>query len=569
LNLRLAAFLLLPLWLGVPAFFYFDASGSSVAGLEFEELAGLAGIAVRNLSGTAEKPYIVESTGSGGCFFDYDGDGFLDLYVVNGSGWDKTPDEGSARDALYRNRGDGTFIEVTESAGIREAGWGAGCAVADIDNDGDPDLYLTQFGPNVLYLNLGDGTFRDVTDWAGVADPRVSSSAAFSDLNGDGFVDLLVGAYLRFEKDSTPRLGDSKCFYRGVEVYCGPDGLPSDYNSYFVNRGDGTFTDHTREAGLFNDQAKTLGLLLSDLDGDGKVDVYAACDSTINLFFRNRGGGRFEDQSLISGAGYSGRGFEQSGMGVTAGDPDGDGDWDLFVTNFQNDTNTFYLNRGRAEFEDATERLGLGAPSIAYLGWGTHFADFDHDGDEDLFVANGHVYPQAEKVGEPYRQRNQIFENQGQGRWAEAKAWGPAMEVVKSGRGTALGDFDNDGRLDLFVNNIDDLPSLFRSRGGGGRGSIQLLLVGVAANRDGLGARVALVAAGRTQFREVRFCDGYLGSNDPRLHFGLGDAPRAETVHIRWPDGREETVANLEPGPTHVIKQGQGLVASRSPSARR
>lgn len=537
------------------------SGASDNSAIRFKDVAEDLGIRVRNVSGSSEKKYIVASTGSGACFFDYDLDGFVDLYVVNGATFEQNAGPGGPQDVLYRNLGGTRFESVTEKAGIEDRGWGGGCAVGDFDNDGDPDLLVTNFGENAFYVNRGDGTFVARTREVGFSDSRVSSSAAFGDLDGDGLLDLVVGTYLKFEPGVTPGLGSGECFYRGVETYCGPDGVEGDTNQVFRNRGDGSFENLTRKAGTHFMDAKTLGLILSDLDGDGRLDIYAACDSTINLFFRNIGAFRFEDESLLSGAGYSGRGFEQSGMGVSSGDADGDGDLDLFVTNFQNDHNSFYLNLGGGEFEEVTDRAGLAAPSIDYLSWGTHFVDLDNDGDEDLFVASGHVYPQAESVGEPYPQRNQVFVEQGDGKWIELDDLGPGLEVKKSSRGTAVGDFDNDGWLDIFINEIDDTPSLLHHQGTGSQQTLKLSLVGVDTNRDGVGARVELQAGGRAQHRELRFSDGYLGSNDARLHFGLGDATRADSVRILWPNGASVSLGPLAGGFLYVIKEGKGVVA--------
>jgi len=534
---------------------------SSHSQIRFEDVAEAMGIRIQNVSGSANKKYIVESTGSGACFFDYDLDGFIDLYVVNGATFEQDAGPAGPHDVLYRNREGVRFEDVTEKAGLLDRGWGGGCAAGDFDNDGDPDLFVTNFGENAFYVNRGDGTFTERSDEAGLSDSRPSSSAAFGDLDGDGFLDLAVGTYIQFELGVTPGIGSGECLYRGVEAFCGPDGVPGDSNQLYRNRGDGTFENRTREAGTYFTDAKTLGLILSDLDGDGRLDIYAACDSTINLFFRNAGDFAFKDESLLSGAGYSARGFEQSGMGVSAGDPDGDGDLDLFVTNFQNDHNSFYLNLGGGEFEEVTDRVGLSAASMNYLSWGTHFVDLDNDGDEDLFVASGHVYPQAESLGEPYPQRNQVFENRSDGKWVELEDLGPGLEVRKSSRGTAVGDFDNDGWQDIFVSEIDDTPTLLHHEGSGETRALKLLLVGVDANRDGVGARVELQAGGRAQYRELRLSDGYLGSNDARLHFGLGEAPQADAVQIVWPGGSAEKVGPLAEGFLYVIKQGQGVVA--------
>jgi hypothetical protein len=529
--------------------------------VSFEDATDGSGIEFENVSGSADKRYIVESTGSGACLLDYDQDGLLDLYLVNGGRFEPEGVVGFA-DALYRNLGQRRFEDVTARAGLGDHAWGGGCAVGDVDDDGDLDLYVTNFGSNLFYVNRGDGTFEERAEASGLSDSGVSSSAAFGDLDEDGFVDLVVGTYLRFEREATAGLGEGKCFYRGVEVYCGPDGLPGDTNRLFRNRGDATFEDRTDA--IRTTEAKTLGLLLADLDGDGLSDIYAACDSTINLFFRNLGELRFEDEGLLSGAGYSGKGFEQSGMGATAGDPDGDGDLDLFVTNFQNDTNTFYRNAGRGEFEDVTDRIGLGGASLSYLSWGAHFADFDNDGDEDLVIVSGHVYPQAEAIGEPYWQKGQFFENKGNDGWELVGDPG-ALGVARGSRGTAVGDLDDDGLLDLVVNQIDAGPSLLFARAPETTTSLKILLVGAESNRQALGAKVELVSKGAKQFRELRLSDGYLGSNDGKLHFGLGGASEASSIRIVWPSGREETLGPLAAGATYVVKEGSGVVSSRGP----
>ncbi|HXV62523.1 MAG TPA: CRTAC1 family protein [Vicinamibacteria bacterium] len=497
----------------------------------------------RNHSGPAVKRSIVEMVGAGVCMLDYDGDGLDDLYF---------PDGGApglrTSNRLYRNRGELVFQDATREAGVGHEGWAGGCAVADIDHDGDPDLYVTNTGPNVLYRNNGDGTFEAVE--AGVEHPGWSTGAAFGDLDGDGLVDLYVCNYIDRERADLK----ARCSYFGIEVFCGPNGLPGEPDALFRNENGRSFRDVTAEAGVLSPETRGFSVLLADLDGDRLPDIHVANDATIDLLFRNLGGMRFEDVSLLSGAGYSGSGVEQSGMGSTAGDFDGDGDLDLYVTNFQRDYNTLYENQGELRFTDATARLDLAVPTLPYLGWGTVFFDADNDGWLDLFVANGHIYSELDhhpEIGEPYAQRNQLF--LGHGRTFEEA---PLADHARVSRGTALGDLNRDGALDVVVNNLDSAPDLYVGRVAGKW--LRVRLIGTASNRDGLGATLVVSSAGANQFRELRTSDGFLGANEPIAHFGLGELERVDRLVVTWPSGQEDRLEGLEAGRSYLVKEGVG-----------
>ncbi|HSF20040.1 MAG TPA: CRTAC1 family protein [Vicinamibacteria bacterium] len=498
----------------------------------------------RNHSGAAVKRSIVEMVGAGVCLLDYDLDGLDDLYFPDGGapGID-------ASNRLYRNLGELVFQDTTEEAGVGDEGWAGGCAVADIDNDGDPDLYVTNTGPNVLYRNNGDGTFTTLE--TGAEHPGWSTGAAFGDLDGDGLVDLYVCNYIDRKRAD---LG-ARCRYFGIEVFCGPNGLPGEPDALFHNENGRSFRDVTAEAGVFSPETRGLSVLLADLDGDRLPDIHVANDATIDLLFRNLGGMRFEDVSLVSGAGYSGSGVEQSGMGSTAGDFDADGDLDLYVTNFQRDYNTLYENQGELRFTDVTARVGLAVPTLPYLGWGTVFFDADNDGRLDLFVANGHIYSELEEhreIGEPYAQKNQLF--LGDGRTFEEVPL--AGDHARVSRGTALGDLNQDGALDVVVNNLDSAPDVYVGRAAGTW--LRVRLIGTASNRDGLGATLVLSSGRARQFRELRTSDGFLGANEPVAHFGLGELERVDKLVVTWPSGKEDVLEELEGGTSYLIKEGIG-----------
>jgi hypothetical protein len=516
----------------------------------------------RHVAGTSEKPYIVETMGSGVGLFDYDGDSDLDIYLVNGSTLERLArGEPGEPDGLFRNEGDFRFTDVTEASGLGDRGFGQGVAVADVDNDGDPDVYVTNFDGNVLYENRGDGTFAS---WpAGVPGGKWGTSAAFADVDNDGHLDLYVCNYLEFDRELLDRAIPRRfCEWKGLKVQCGPRGFGFDSGLLYRNRGDGTFEDWTERAGVQNRETYQLGVVFSDLDLDGDPDLYVATDTTENLLFENRGDGTFEDVSLLSGAALSGNGTAQAGMGVDAGDVDGDGLVDLFVTNFSHDYNTLYRNQSGLRFVDASDLAMLALPSLPYLGWSTRLADLDADSDLDVLVVNGHVYPQVDGagVGESFRQPMQVFRNRGDGTFEEWTAeLGEALSKPRSSRGAALGDLDGDLRQDVVVNVMDDSPVLLGNEIPSASRAVVLSLVGRAANRDGLGALVRARVGGRTLVSEARGDRGYLSHSDSRVYLGLGEAQRADEIRIQWPGGGEELLESLEPG-FYSVLEGTGIV---------
>jgi hypothetical protein len=516
----------------------------------------------RHLAGTKDKPYIVETMGSGLALFDYDLDSDLDVYFVSGSTLERLArGEPGEPNRLFRNDGGWRFTDVTEQAGIGDRGFGQGVAVADVDNDGDGDVYVTNYGPNVLYRNHGDGTFSLWT--AGVEDERWGTSAAFSDIDNDGYVDLYVCNYLAFDRELLDRLIPRRfCEWKGLKVQCGPRGFGFESGVLYHNRGDGTFEDWTKRAGVENRETYQLGAVFSDLDLDSDPDLYVATDTTLNLLFENRGDGTFEDRSLLSGTGLSGSGMEQAGMGVDVGDVNEDGRFDIFVTNFSDDYNTLYLNQGGLRFVDSSDLANLVVPSLPYLGWSTRLADLDADGDLDIFVVNGHVYPQVDEglIGESFRQPMQVFWNRGDGTFEDATAeLGAPLSKPRASRGAALGDLDGDLRQDIVVNVVDEAPVLIRNQISGATRAVVLELIGRVANRDGLGAVVRARIGDRRLVREVGGDRGYLSHSDPRVYLGLGAANRVDEIRIQWPGGGEEALDGLESG-SYALLEGKGIV---------
>jgi hypothetical protein len=523
--------------------------------------------------GSPAKKLITETTGSGAAFFDYDGDGRLDLYIVNGKTLDQD-DAGlpGAPNQLFRGLQGGRFEEVSQLAGVNDTGWGGGAAAADYDNDGDPDLLVTNYGRNVLYRNNGDGTFIDVTEPAGVDDPRWSTSAAFGDINGDGFLDLYVCNYIPFSLELLETLDAKFCQWRGIQVMCGPNGLPGEADALYLNQRDGTFRDVTREAGVYNTEGKGLGVIFLDFDHDGDQDIYIANDSTPDFLYENDGRGHFNDVALIAGVAVSMYGKPQAGMGTDVGDYDEDGLPDIVVTNFQGDYNALRRNEGGGLFTDVSDMLGLTAPSFEKLGWGVKFMDVDLDGFLDLFVVNGHVYPEVDAggIGESYKQSNQLLLSVpgGTGRkYEEVTALaGPGLQELKSSRGLAVADYDDDGDLDVFINNMSDVPTFLQDRAEHRNGWARLTLVGRQTSRDGMEARVEFKVGGQRHLRYGGSVWSFLSTTDPRLLLGMGSARRAEEVIIYWPsreEGEAPTAVNVGPitaGEEVIVLEGVGRI---------
>ncbi|MDT5121363.1 MAG: enediyne biosynthesis protein [Acidobacteriota bacterium] len=529
--------------------------------VHFTDITEKAGITFRHVA-SPDKKYIVESMSGGVAMFDYDNDGYLDIYFVNSLTVEMVKSNVKTRSALYHNNGDGTFTDVTDKAGVGDVGWGMGVAVGDYDNDGFDDLYVTCLGQNHLFHNNGNGTFTDVTAKAGVGDPRWSTGAAFVDYDNDGRLDLFVANYVDFDVNHLPEFGKGRsCQYKGVPVQCGPRGLPGAGDSLYHNNGDGTFTEVSKKAGVSDPNGfYGLGVIASDFDGDGFVDIYVANDSTPNFLYHNNGDGTFKEVGFVSGTAVNENGSEQGSMGVTVGDYNHDGKWDIFVTNFADEYNTLYRGEGGLSFADVSYPAKVAEVSLPYVGWGTKFFDYDNDGWVDLFVANGHVYPQLEN----YRQRKLLFKNNRDGTFTEVSesAGAPLMEK-RVGRGVAFGDLDNDGDVDLVVGDLDGPPQLLRNDGGNANNSVLIKTVGVKSNRDGIGARVKIVSGDLTQIDEVRSGGSYISQSDLRLHFGLEKRTKIDSIEVRWPSGTVDKITSAGVNRILTVKEGQGLVEQK------
>ena len=509
----------------------------------FVDVAAELGLTRVHTSGSLAKGYIPEAKGGGTAALDFDRDGDQDLYWVNGQG---------GGHALFRNDGPTSFVEVGEEFGVAGLGWGMGATSADFDNDGDQDLYATQLRENLLYRNDGD-RFADVTAAAGVATSHWSTGAAWADYDRDGDLDLYVASYAVFDSTEVERLGAQ---WKGVEAFVGPRGLLGAADVFYRNDGD-EFADITAWARLNHPSpGYGLGVLFADMDDDGWPDLFVANDSSPNFFYRNRGDGRFSDRSLPARLAYGRSGQIQASMGTAWGDYDNDGHPDLLATHFADEYNTLYRNEGDGTFADVSAEAALGRAGWAHVGFGAGFFDYDHDGDLDLLVANGHVYPQIDRAGSgsAYAQPNHLFANVGDGTFTQVAL---GSEVPRVSRGTNVLDFDNDGDLDVFVANLDDRPSLLRNDAGNRKNWLGLRLVGTRGNRDGIGARARLVTGQRTQIRDLICGSSFLSSEDRRLHFGLGRVERVDTLEVRWPDQHCEIFTDLPVNRYLTIEEGR------------
>src|SRR6267154_895493 len=526
--------------------------------LRFTDITRQAGIQFKHVF-SPEKKYIAESMSGGVALFDYDNDGYLDIYFVNSLTVDLAKSHQKTRSALYHNNGDGTFTDVTDKAGVGDIGFGMGVAVGDYNNDGFDDLYVTCLGPNHLFKNNGNGTFTDVTAKAGVGDPRWSTGAAFVDDDNDGKLDLFVSNYVDFDLNHLPEFGQGRtCQFKGIPVQCGPRGLPGAGDSLYHNNGDGTFTDVSKKAGVSDPNGYYgLGVIASDFDADGLVDIFVANDSTPNFLYHNNGDGTFKEIGFQSATAVNENGSEQGSMGVALGDYNHDGRLDLLITNFDDDYNTLYHNDGRGSFTDVSYAAKVAAVSLPYVGWGTWFFDYDNDGWADLLVVNGHVYPQLPT----YRQRNLVHHNNRDGTFTEVGVQlGSPFEEKRTGRGAAFGDIDNDGDVDVVINNLDGAPQLLRNDGGNANNSVLIKTIGVKSNRDGIGARVKIVSSDLTQIGEVYSGGSYLSQSDLRVTFGLGKRTKIDLIEVHWPSGSVDRIANAGVNKILTIKEGQGIV---------
>ncbi|HLA12689.1 MAG TPA: CRTAC1 family protein [Pyrinomonadaceae bacterium] len=512
-----------------------------------------------------EKKYIVESMSGGVLLIDYDRDGWQDIYFTNAPTVDMALKGQKARSMFYRNNRDGTFTDVTDKTGVGYPGFAMGGAVGDYNNDGWPDIYVTCLGGNVLYRNNGNGTFSDVTKTAGVADGRWSAGAAFGDYDGDGFLDLFVVNYVDFKLEDLPGFGSSPtCKFRGIDVQCGPRGLKGAGDSLFRNNGDGTFTDVTKHTGTADpDGYYGLGVVWADFNNRGRLDAYVANDSTPNFFYRTDATKVFAEIGLESGTAVSGDGSEQGSMGIAVGDYLHSGRFAVFVTNFADEYNTLYRNNGNYDFTDVSMAARVAQVSRPYVGWGTGFFDIDNDGWLDLLVVNGHVYPQVDSVpsGARYKQPKLLHVNQANGTFCDAsRQAGAALVAPRASRGAAFGDLDNDGHIDVVVNDLDGPPMILRNEGGDDNHWVTLELGATIGNRLAIGARVKIVTADMVQIEEVRSGGSYLSQNDLRIHFGTGKYATIDSIEIRWPSGKTETITGLKANKFYSILEGEGVV---------
>lgn len=532
----------------------------------FEDIGAQAGLHAAHIS-APEKRYVVESISGGIGLFDCDNDGRLDIVMVNGSTVDRFRRGGDPMVTLWHQEANGTFTDATQRAGLTRKGWGMGVAVADFDNDGNLDLYVTGYGGNALYRNSGNCTFTDVTDKAGVRGGGFSTGAAWADYDRDGYVDLFVSRYVHFDMEHLPVPGSSQfCRYKGVDVQCGPWGMVGESDLLFHNRGDGTFEEVSQKAGVSDpDGYYGLGVEWADYDNDGWPDLFVADDSTPKYLYHNEHNGKFKEMGLLLGAALDADGNALGSMGVDFADYDHSGRLSIFVSNFADQPNTLYRNLGAQGFEDVSWPSGLGQASYPLVGWGTGFFDMDNDGWPDLLVANGHVYPQMDEVSgsAPYRQPLLLYRNNRDGSFEEvAAAAGLADMPLKSRRGAAFGDIFNTGNVDVAIANMDGPPTLLLNHNQNGYHRVLFRLIGTKSNRAAIGARVTVRAAGMTQFDEVRGGNGYLSQNDQRLHFGLGAAARMDAVEVRWPSGAVEKFSSLPADAVYTIVEGKGVSAS-------
>ena len=554
-------------------------------GFSFVDVAKESGLNARTIFGGEHKNrYLLETTGCGVAFYDFDHDDWIDVFLVSGTRLEGFPKGSEPISRLFKNNRDGTFTDITAKSGMVRSGWGQGCCVGDYDNDGLNDLFVSYYGQNILYRNHGDGTFTDVTAQAGLLQSRSrwNSGCAFLDYDKDGHLDLFVANYIDFDIKTAPLPEAAGCEYKGIQVACGPPGLDGGKNILYHNNGNGTFTDVSDKAGL-STTAGTYGLSVSvaDFDNDGWPDIYVANDSTAATLYQNQKDGTFKDVAVEAGVAYSPDGKPQAGMGVSVGDYNRDGLLDIVKTNFAGDTDSLYLNLGDGTFDDRTYMSGLGI-NTRYLGWGVGFADLDNDGWLDIVVSNGHVYPEVDgsSLDVSYAQHKYVYRNLRNGQFEDVtKAAGPGMNAEVPARGCAFGDYNNDGNLDVVVNCVNAPPQLLRCDASIQRNWIKLRLVGTKSNRSGIGARVTVTATTTTQemsgigkqplkqLDELRSGGSYYSQNDLRLHFGLDQATNVDLVEILWPSGTKDTFKGLAANHLYVVEEGGRILKTMAMGA--
>ena len=541
----------------------------------FTDVAAQAGLTMMNVfGGVTTKKYIIETTGTGVAIFDYDNDGWPDIFIVNGTKLEGFPAGQAPTNHLYHNNHDGTFTDVTEKAGLAHSGWGQGVCVGDYDNDGWEDLYVTYYGKNILYHNNGNGTFTDVTDKAGVGGSGKAwgTGCAFVDYDRDGRLDLMVANYVDFDLSAAPAPGDRpSCLWKGVPVMCGPQGLPGAKNVLYHNRGDGTFENVSTKAHIEQTTGHyAFSVSTFDFDDDGWPDIFVACDSTPSILYHNNRDGTFTDVAITAGAAFNEDGRAQAGMGSTIADYNGDGRLDIFKTNFSDDTATLYRNNGDGTCDDVTYPAGLGL-NTQYLGWGTMFLDFDNDGWPDLLLVNGHVYPEVDSqhLGSNFQEPRILYHNNGDGKFTDISATaGPGITTPISSRGLATGDLWNDGRISAVVSNMNAPPSLLVNQARTENHWVAFRAIGTKSNRDAIGARIRMKAGTRTYIDEVRSGSSFISNNDMRVHFGLGAATKMDWVEVRWPTGALERFDNLPIDSIDTLKEGTGSPANGTAKSR-
>jgi hypothetical protein len=537
--------------------------------VQFIDVAQQAGLNAPNVwGGIDHKRSIIEAKGSGVAFFDFDNDGWLDIYLTNGTRLDANWPAGKAPTShLYKNNRDGTFTDVTERSGLARTGWQTGVCIGDYDNDGWDDLFCCFWGHNILFHNNGDGTFTDVTRKAGLYEEQVrwGSGCTFLDYDRDGHLDLFVCNYIKLDPDRIPSSSDTKfCQWKGIPTMCGPRGLPGGMNILYRNNGDGTFTDVSEKSGILKPGPRySITAVSYDFDNDGWPDIYVAVDSEPSILFHNNHDGTFTDIAPLAGCAYNDDGHEQAGMGVAVADYDCDGWFDIFKTNFADDTCNLYHNNGDGTFSDVTLPSGI-AVNSNYVAWGCGFLDYDNDGWQDILQVNGHVYPEVDnyKFSQTFKNPRLVYKNLGNGKFKDVSSEvGPGISERFSSRGAAFGDYDNDGDVDVLVLNMNDPPSLLRNDGGNRQNWIKIKLVGTICNRTAIGARVRVSTGKHVQMDEVHSGSSVMSQSDLRLHFGLGQAESVDVVEVKWPTTQKiERFTNIKPNQIITIREGAGIV---------